>query len=124
MKTLQEIHQAEQHAISLNVSHQVSRIEAAQLNDAMNDGEVFLVDVREPDEYEASRIPGAFLVPMSRFHAGSFPNIASMKTVLVCQNGFISPIVRDDLIAAGFENVYALDGGITAWSAAGFEVEE
>jgi len=124
MNTLHKVSPAEQHVVSLGVSHQVSKVDAAALKDWLADGEVFLVDVREPSEYEESRISSAFLVSMSRFITAAFPRVPAMKTVVVCQNGFLAPLVRDDLIADGFENVYALDGGITAWSAAGFEVEE
>jgi len=124
METGCEIEHIEQGAVILNSAPQLSRVDADQLRAWMKDGDVFLVDVREPGSYENSRIAGAFLVPISRFDVASFPRIANLKTVLVCQNGFLSPVVRDDLINAGFESVYALDGGVGAWVAAGYDVDE
>ena len=124
METGREIEHVEHGAVILNSAPRMLRVDADQLNDWVKDGDVFLVDVREPERYEVSRIAGAFLVPESRLDVNSFPRVANLKTVLVCQNGFLSPVVRDELINAGFENVYALDGGVGAWVAAGYDVDE
>jgi len=124
MEMLHGIEHAEHDALALNTLRQASCVEANMLRDWIKDGDVFLVDVREPKDFETSRIAGAFLVPMSRLDCRSFPRAAGLRTVLICQNGFLSPVVRDDLIAAGFDNIYALDGGLGAWIAAGYDVDE
>jgi thiosulfate sulfurtransferase len=124
METLNQIGQPELDAIILNSTDQVSSVDAGQLDDWITDGDVFLADLRDPEEFEAARISGAFLVSFSRLHVASFPRVSHLKTVLVCQNGFLAPIVRDDLINAGFENVYALEGGLGGWIAAGLEVDD
>ena len=123
MEMLRDIDHAEQGAVVLNTVRQISGVDANRLSGWMKDGDVFLVDVREPEGYENSRIAGAFLVPVSRFDVNSFPRVANLKTVLLCQNGFLAPVVRDDLLSAGFENVFALEGGLGAWVAAGYDVE-
>ena len=38
-----------------------------QVDAALKAGEIILVDVREPGEYENERIPGALLLPLSTF---------------------------------------------------------
>ena len=124
MEAHHESTQVKHDALVLNAACPVSCVSADQLSDWMRDEDVFLVDLREPEDYEASRIAGAFPVPISRINAMSFPRVPGLKTVLVCQNGFLAPIVRDDLINAGFENIYMLDGGLGAWAASGFDVDE
>jgi len=38
----------------------------------MTSGEAVLIDVREPDEFAREHIPGAMLVPLSRFDLGRY----------------------------------------------------
>jgi len=99
-------------------------VDAARLADWLEDAEVLLVDVREPREFERSRIAGSFLVPLSRFDLHTFPRVDGLKMVVICQNGFLSPGVGNELRAAGYPDVYVLDGGLGAWVSAGFELEE
>ena len=44
-----------------------------ELRDALNAGTVAVVDVREPNEFEAGRIPGAINLPLSRFDYADLP---------------------------------------------------
>ncbi len=124
MEPLHELDQIKHDVVVFNAACPVSCVDAVQLSEWMKDEDIFMVDLREPEDYEESRIAGAFLLPMSRLDAGSFPRVPGLKTVLVCQSGFLAPIARDDLINAGFENIYVLDGGLGAWTAAGFEIDE
>ena len=48
------------------------RSSARELKDLLDDGDnIFLVDVREPDEYEIVSIPGATLIPKDEFLPGA-----------------------------------------------------
>lgn len=97
---------------------------AATLQAWLEDDTVFLVDVREPHEFERERIAGAFLVPMSHFDAASFPRVDGLKTVLVSEQGPRSLALAEQLADSGFPEIYALGGGLAAWRAAGFELDE
>ena len=50
-------------------------------------GEIVLVDVREPSEYEVEHIAGALLLPLSSFEADLFPTLPGKKLVLHCAVG-------------------------------------
>ncbi len=91
-------------------------IESSTLNAMFQSGEDFvLLDVREPDEFEVSRIPGSILIPL-----GDVPNRLnelnpSTKTVVHCRSGMRSAKACEILIAAGFGDVSNLKGGILDW---------
>ena len=80
-----------------------------------------LLDVREPVEFEISRIPGSVLVPLAGIRDGSalegIPR--GVPLVLHCKAGVRSGQALEALRAAGYGDVVHLEGGIDAWLAAG-----
>ena len=48
-------------------------LDPAEVARQLEDGKVLLIDVREPAEYAAERIPGALLYPLSTFDASKLP---------------------------------------------------
>jgi rhodanese-related sulfurtransferase len=79
--------------------------------------EFMLLDVREPWEFETSRIEQARLMPM-----GDVPSRANQELdpeehiVVICHHGVRSMNVTAWLRQQGFENAQSLRGGIDAWS--------
>nr|WP_246295646.1 molybdopterin-synthase adenylyltransferase MoeB [Arthrobacter wenxiniae] len=80
-----------------------------------------LVDVREPVEFEISRIPGSVLIPLAGIKDGSaladIPR--DVPLVLHCKSGGRSAQALASLKAAGYADVVHLDGGIDAWNRQG-----
>ena len=85
-------------------------------------GGPLLVDVREANEFEAIRAPGAVLVPMSTFaaRAGELPS--SRPLMLVCHLGGRSAAAAGFLIRSGRTDVVNVKGGMDAWERAGLPV--
>ena len=85
---------------------------------------VFMLDVREPDEYDAGHIPGITLIPMGEIpdRLGEIPT--DVPVIVTCRTGNRSGQVVDFLREQGFTNVHNMYGGIVAWQKAGYEVEE
>ena len=102
---------------------QVQDIDAATLKSWLEREEAVLVDVREPAEHAGERIPAARLVPLSTFAPSQVPVEPGKKLVLHCVMGQRSTQARRQLLAAGFAEVYNLQGGIQAWKDAGYTVE-
>jgi sulfur-carrier protein adenylyltransferase/sulfurtransferase len=76
-----------------------------------------LLDVRELAEWEASRIPGARLAPLSVLE-GHLPGLdPSREVVVYCRSGVRSQDAGHRLRAAGFERVWSLAGGILRYAA-------
>ncbi len=92
----------------------------AELLQAMRDHKVLLIDVREPDEFAAERIPGAFLYPLSSFDPGWIPASSPTRSVVFqCGSGKRSANAAAQYVGAGAHKVAHLAGGIAAWKAAG-----
>ena len=95
-----------------------STITAAELK-AMFDrnDDIFLVDVREPNEYEIVSIPGAVLIPKDQFMNGSalerMPQ--DRRIVLHCKSGVRSAECLAVVKNAGFSDAVHLGGGVLSW---------
>ncbi|HEY7432560.1 MAG TPA: adenylyltransferase/sulfurtransferase MoeZ [Streptosporangiaceae bacterium] len=81
------------------------------------DDNIFLVDVREPNEYEIVSIPGATLIPKGEFLSGAaleqLPQ--DKQIVLHCKSGVRSAECLAVLKDAGFSDAVHVGGGVLAW---------
>ncbi|HVF32478.1 MAG TPA: rhodanese-like domain-containing protein [Acidimicrobiales bacterium] len=104
-------------SISENGVPQVTPQEGRQ---RVEDG-ALLLDVREPDEWEAGHAPAAVHLPLGRVEAGDHGDVAlepGRPVVVICRVGGRSEKAAVALKAAGFEAVN-LAGGMRAWAEAG-----
>ena len=88
---------------------------------AMRESGAFVLDVREPEEWNESHIPGATLIPLGQLASRVNEVPQGQEIVVMCRSGNRSQEGRDILLAAGFEKVTSMAGGINQWKAAGFE---
>ena len=96
---------------------EVPTITATQLKTKIDRKEKFvLVDVREPFEYDISRIPGSKLIPLGELPARLSELDSADDIVLHCKVGGRSAKALRILQEAGFRKLNNLQGGITAWS--------
>jgi rhodanese-related sulfurtransferase len=93
-------------------------ISVEDLKQRMDAGEApFVIDVREQNEFDESRIPGTVLMPMSRF-GEIFTQLNDRKDseiIVQCRSGARSDRIAGFLRGQGFSNVRNLTGGILAW---------
>jgi molybdopterin/thiamine biosynthesis adenylyltransferase/rhodanese-related sulfurtransferase len=97
---------------------QGSTITPKQLKQWLDDEEdIFLVDVREPNEYEIVSIPGATLIPKNEFLMGSaLEKMPQDKKIVVhCKTGVRSAEVLAVLKSAGFADAVHVGGGVIGW---------
>jgi len=87
-------------------------------NDAM------VVDLRGADSFAVGHIVNAKNIPMDELDAkqDQISGFKNKPVVAVCQAGVTSTKAVDKLRKSGFESVYGLKGGMTAWSQAGLPV--
>lgn len=76
----------------------------------------FLLDVREPWEYEYCRIQDSTLIPMSQVSSRLADLEAEADVVVICHHGVRSFHVASFLEQQGFGRVYNLQGGVEAWA--------
>jgi molybdopterin/thiamine biosynthesis adenylyltransferase/rhodanese-related sulfurtransferase len=96
---------------------EVPTITATELKTKIDRNDKFvLVDVREPFEYDISRIPGSKLIPLGELPARLSELDSADEIVLHCKVGGRSAKALRILQEAGFRKLNNLHGGITAWS--------
>ena len=89
---------------------------------AMRDADAAIViDVRTPEEFAAGHLPGAINMPVDSFDPAAVPMEEGRETVLYCRSGARSARAADLLADYTGGTVRHLEGGITAWTAAGGE---
>jgi adenylyltransferase/sulfurtransferase len=76
----------------------------------------FLLDVREPHEWEIARVEGATLIPLGELPARLAELDPHAPIVTYCHRGVRSQRAREILAGAGFSGVRSLAGGIDAWA--------
>ena len=95
-----------------------STISVSELKSKMDANEkFFLIDVREPSEWDIVRIPGAVLIPKQGFLDGSalaqLPQ--DVPIILHCKAGVRSAECLAILKHAGFADATHVAGGVVAW---------
>ena len=97
-----------------------STITATELKAKIDAGEnLYLLDVREPAEFEIMAIPDSVLIPKGDILNGA--RLADMpqdrEIVVVCKSGIRSAEVLATLKNAGLANSVHVQGGVIAWQA-------
>jgi rhodanese-related sulfurtransferase len=87
-------------------------------------GDPVFLDVRDPNEYNLGKIPGAVTIGRSNLEKNVEAQVPREKTVVVyCANGNRSAFAADVLVVMGYEHVRSLKEGFSGWIADGGEVE-
>jgi adenylyltransferase/sulfurtransferase len=96
----------------------MNQITATELKTRIDSGEdVQLIDVRQPNEADLAKIPGAILIPMTELMSRLGELDPSREAIIHCHMGGRSARVIDALERSGYEGKLTnLAGGITAWS--------
>lgn len=102
-------------AFELDGIEQVEETELAALLNEKGD-ETIVVDVREPEEYEAGHIPGLPLLPMSSIPAVVAQMDKEKSYIFVCRSGSRSQNVALYLKDQGFRDVKNYAGGMLEWT--------
>jgi rhodanese-related sulfurtransferase len=96
--------------------HPISAIALAAKIEA---GEVVLIDVRDPEEFAASRIAGALNAPSGQLDTATIPREDERETIFYCRTGERSAKVAEQMADRYGGTVRYLDGGITGWVSGG-----
>jgi len=92
-------------------------IDPVELKDLLDKSErIFLLDVREPQEWQICRIPGAHLIPLGQLPANMNQLNSADNIVAYCRSGVRSGKAVDLLRKSGFQKIKNLKGGILGWA--------
>ena len=79
-------------------------------------GELVVLDVREPFEFEIASIEGSRLIPLGQLGERVDELQRDRETVVLCKSGVRSAHAVELLQRSGFGKAFNLDGGIDAWA--------
>jgi phage shock protein E len=83
-----------------------------------------VIDVRTPEEYATGHIPGARNIPFDEIADRIAEVEAPHGVALYCMVGPRARKGESALLAKGYTSVLHLEGGLAAWQAAGYPVEQ
>ena len=94
---------------------------AKQLKEMLASKDFTLVNVHIPYDGEIAQTD--LFIPYNEIagQLGKLPD-KSARIVVYCRSGPMSTLAAQALVAAGYANVMELDGGMSAWEAAGYEL--
>ncbi len=99
----------------------VGPVEATQLS---NREDAVFLDVRDDGEYKGGHIPEAIHIPLKQLpdRVAELNRFKAGPVIAYCRSGTRTSVVGGILKKHGFENVYNLSGGITAWQSANLPI--
>ncbi|MCF7967146.1 rhodanese-like domain-containing protein [Methylobacter sp. Wu8] len=108
--------QAKQHIVEIDIDDAKKALGAS-----------LVMDVREPAEYTAGHLPGAFNIPRGvlEFKIGAHPDFQDKQDahiIVYCQTGGRSALAAEVLNKMGFNNAVSMAGGFKAWAESGNEI--
>jgi rhodanese-related sulfurtransferase len=86
---------------------------------------LFILDVREPDEFSKGHIPKAINIPrgLLEFKIASTVPDKDAHIIAYCKTGGRSCLACSTLQELGYKHVESVEGGWQAWLKAGYPVE-
>lgn len=100
------------------------RASPLQVTQVINRGKATIVDVCTAEEFAKGHLRDAKNIPLADLttRISELDKSKARSMVIVCQTGARADKAARQLAAAGFDDVVSLDGGLTAWQAAGLPV--
>jgi len=104
----------------------IPQLSVAELNAALGNDDMQIVDVRRPGEYVNGHVPRALNAPLASLDTSLGPlDLKKDKlTAVICAGGYRSSAAASMLQKQGFSNLLNVAGGTGAWVNAGYPVEK
>ena len=90
----------------------------------LRDQGVFVLDVREPDEWAQAHIPGATLIPLGELQTRVNELPKDQPVLVYCRSGNRSAGAYDTMTKEGLTNILHMNQGITAWQQSGLPLQK
>ncbi|HEX7491176.1 MAG TPA: rhodanese-like domain-containing protein [Candidatus Limnocylindrales bacterium] len=95
--------------------HNTPEIGIDELDDLVQNGSAYVLDVREDWEYKRGRVPGAISIPLGRLTTQVAALPKDKPYAVICESGSRSLSGTDYLLSQGFEGAVSVRGGTGAW---------
>jgi len=99
------------------MSNSATETTVDDLKRRLDSGEkLFVLDVRNPEEYQICKIPGSMLIPLPQLPQ-RFQELDKDREIIIhCKSGMRSLKAQQFLRGQGFQKTKNLKGGILAWA--------
>jgi rhodanese-related sulfurtransferase len=95
----------------------VKQLSATELKNKIQQEEtLFLLDVREPHEFQYAHIANSILIPLNQIPNRLGELDPRQEIVVICHHGMRSQQAANYLVQSGYKKIANLTGGIDAWS--------
>lgn len=104
----------------------VCEVSVAKAKEKIDSGaSLFVLDVREPDEFKKGHIPKAVNIPrgLLEFKVTSTIPDKGAQILVYCKSGGRACLACSTLLEMGYKNAVSIAGGWQAWLKAGYPVE-
>ncbi|MEK7808368.1 MAG: rhodanese-like domain-containing protein [Chloroflexota bacterium] len=98
-------------------------ITPTQLTEMLKSKDFVFINTHIPYEGEIEKTDAFIPYDQTMQLLNKYPSDKSAKIVLYCQSGRMSAIAAQELVKAGYINVWNLDGGMVAWERGGYKVK-
>jgi rhodanese-related sulfurtransferase len=108
----------------IEAKQRIREISPSEAKELHARGDVVFVDVREPNEYNLGRVPGALPLPRGTIENRAESSLPRDKPlILYCGGGSRSALAADTLQQMGWTDVRSMSGGFRGWVESDGEVE-
>jgi thioredoxin len=103
-----------------------TELTAAEARALIEKKDPLILDVRTPQEFYSSHLPGAKLIPLQQLmeRLSEIEDYKDRDIVVYCRSGNRSTVAGEILIRKGFKKIYHIRPGIRGWIKDGFPVEK
>jgi rhodanese-related sulfurtransferase len=108
---------------SIILENMVKPLSPKQALDRIAQGEVEVIDVRDPHEWIDGHVPTARLVPLAQFRQNPKAVLGQRAVLFVCAAGVRSETAARLAVQSGFKDVFNLTGGTRGWVKAGLALD-
>ncbi len=108
--------------VGVDGSGAYTNITPARLVEMLKSKDFFFVNTHIPYEGEIEGTDAFIAYDETAQQLDSYPADKNAKIVLYCRSGRMSAIAAQELVKAGYTNVWNLDGGMVAWEQAGYKL--
>jgi len=104
-----------------NAKQKITEVSVADTKNSLSTH--FILDVREPAEFEAGHLPNAINIPRGvlEFKIAAHPTFAGQQEadiIVYCLSGGRSALATEALQKLGYSKAVSMAGGYTAWTEA------
>ena len=99
------------------------RIDVHEAKRMIDEGEVQVIDSREPHEHAEGHVPGSLNITHMATLVRADDLARDRPVLFICKSGQRSAVAAEFAASLGLSDLYNVEGGHDAWAEAGYEME-